>query len=270
MKAKSYIFIFSILLLTITISCSSDSEEEESNPFDLRVEIEKLSYGVDELVDFDIISEVDLSRIEVGIDILNDRIGQSSRFTSGQNLGKEFEHSYILTTVGPRKIYVVATDLEGRQSRFEFDIEVGLSNTVKINSISINSFEGFGATYDDEFPESDENRLADLYVFTEKKYRNVRLNQPNSYDSDWFVTEVFENESNRSWDVSQENYIIGDKTPFKFWLYDDDSVTFSEIMFSPRGYLIFDFSEYIETKPNQVVFEDESLSLEIVFDVQWN
>lgn len=264
--------IIIIILSLFVSSCSEDSSEtneKNTNEFELTTDLVNFKYGVDEKISFNINSNDTIQQVCVEIGNFSEKIGTKSICKSNLEFESTILVNISLSTQGMRTLKISATNLKNQTSELEYEIEIDSQNTLQIKRIVINSFNGIGETNDPEFSEMDSNRLADLIFVLKKRVIALNINENNLSDTDWLISEIIENEGDKTWDLSNKGLILGVDAKFKFFLYDADGLTDTNLIGS-NGFVQFDFSEFKSTRPNEVVFKKEDLGFEMVFEVNWN
>lgn len=278
-------FLTALVCLNI-IACSSDSENSDSIDYEnndsnleLSINIDSKTFGVDEILSFSIESNENLKTICMSVDDWSSSQCTSSLDNTG--LGESLVAKLSFSNLGTKTINIKIENYAGEERETKLDVNIEKKNTVTIKQIHFNSFNNIGESWDAEFLDSDENRLADLTLILQKrKYNNSFVGyESNSVNHiNWLTSDILENQGDLTWELNENNLLISPENKFSIYLYDFDGPDpnipgqnlYQEILLGWPYEKEFSFEEYMGNKPNEIIFVNEDIDLEVVFEVEWN
>ncbi len=259
------------ILILLVISCSKDSEfqEEVMDSLEVFIDIEKLTYGVDEQISFTVSSNPNENLKTVCYSAFENIEACYSGLTD-ESIGTVHTINLGYRSPGIRKIAVELINNEGLIGTKEIEVRIIPQNSIKINKMKLVSFIDINYSWDPEYPENDENRLADLRFSLRKVGAGYGINETNYYIGDWILSDILENQGNLEWDLSNEEYFIGLDNRIFFSLADiDPGPLAQDILFGPPYELEFDFQEFQLEKPDQLRFQYPDLEIDFILEVEW-
>lgn len=221
LQSQYFYFIF-----FFCISCSSDdSGGQEPEPF-LNVSVSKSEVEVDEV--FTVFIEADQNIVGIGAksDFYEEPTSDPTFTIPNQFVSDEFELFTELGNVGTHNLEIMVRKEDNTTESEEVQIKVVAGDAIKVNKITVTSFETDLTNRDDEFPDGDTNRNADVFISMFKETVHP-LSQANSFVSSipFFTSNVIENAGNINqlvWNLTDEEiYIQSDKT-FHIAMFDED------------------------------------------------
>lgn len=257
--------IFCLLFLSISCSPESDPAPKET-PTSLNVQLSPstLTPQVDEMAVVEVESDNPLREVKW----IGEGFTQSiSAFDSG-SLGSSLEVYFQFPRLGIFPVNLELTGTNGKvvQKQVTFDVRRG--NSVQITGIEVHNFYNKGKTWDPEFAQDNPGRLADL-VFGLEKRMGVSFGKPQSFNGTWHISEIHENESSFTWDLSEENLYLDPRAPFHFGLADADEGNIGQDLMLEYPSGAIDLRPNMEEKPASLNLDVESTGLKVTFYIDW-
>lgn len=186
-----------------------------------------------------------------------------------QNFGNNFTCNFNFDTLGQKTISVRAKNQNNVLSEKQIIVNVTRGNAIKINGLQVISFSGIDTTFDNEFPTSNPNHLADLrFGFAKNKIGNS-FNNNYSFVS-WYVSSVIENQGTMTWDCSNSNLYINPNATLRFGLADiDNGIAGADLLNGPPDYREINFSNFLVTKPTTITYSFPEINLEFKLFIEW-
>ena len=258
--------IFSAVLLTFLFaSCSSDPNsptEETPVKFEVDLNPSTLSPDVDETAVVSFNSDTPLSEVKW----VRENSSTSYSAFDGKSIEQNIQLYFQFPFPGTYPVILEFKDLNGKVLQKELSFEVTPGNTVQITRIEVVDFHNKGNAWDPEA--TGEDQLADLLVGLEKVHQaGFVKNELRTWT--WFISEVHENESSLSWDLSGEDLYVNPVFGFDFGLGDVDGGGMSENLMLDRLSYKIELRDKLEARPETVPLIDESVDLHIVFHLKW-
>ena len=271
---KKYLLLFlgSVSLL-VSSSCTSDSqsdyEEEIIESVEFKISIEKTVFSVDEIVSLDVVSEEIMKNVCV---VLNNsdslRNCQLGLTNEGVGTTKTINMSFIAP--GDQIIAVQVENLDGAITEKQLEISVVTDNSLAIKVVRLTSFKNINESWDPEFPDTDENRLADLKFVFRKKAVGISFDGYENYFAPGHLSDVLENQGNLEWNLSDEPMYLKPDRELFFSLVDvDGDLQIQDILQGPPSEISFPLGEFQEEKPAVITLERPELELSLELEVEW-
>lgn len=258
--------IFSVVLLTFLLaSCSPEPNsptEETSVNFEVDLIPSSLSLDVDETAVVSFKTDTPLSEIKW----VRENSSRAYSAFDGKSLEQGIQLYFQFPFPGTYPVILEFKDLNGKVLKKELSFEVAPGNTVKIMSIEIINFYDQGNTWDPEA--TGEDRLADL-IFGLEKLHQAGFVKNELRTATWFISEVHENESSLSWDLTEEDLYVNPVFGFHFSLADVDGGGMSQNLLLDRLSYKIELRDKIEARPETVELVDETVDLHVVFHLDW-
>lgn len=248
----------------ITNCGSSDSNDDsvESN-FEIELFYAE-TVSIDELVEVTIVGNEGFREVKASLDDSFDNSSGTLFFEPETTHVRYFTFDKL----GINTLYIKAYNEVGIASVKELNVNVVRGNAVKINAVEIVSFSGIDDTWDEEFAETDINRLADV-VFLIQKSQAFFSDGEYNFNRDWFRSEVLENQGNLTWDLSEEELYAGYGFPLNFLAADmDEEGQVGDLMLGSY-YNYIGFSEIEGAQPETFTFSFPDIDLEFIITVEW-
>ena len=258
--------IFSAVMLTFLLaSCSSDpNSPNEETPVKFEVELtpSSLLLDVDETAVVSFESDTPLSEVTW----VRENSSTSYSASDGETIEENIQLYFQFSFPGTYPVHLEFKDLNGKVLEKELSFEVVPGNTVKISAIEVVNFYDQGNAWDPET--AGEDQLADLIFALEKAHQQGFI-KDELRKTIWFISEVHENESSLSWDLSAEDLYINPIFGFDFSLGDVDEGGMSQNLLVDRFSYKIELREKMETRPETVELIDEAVDLHIIFHLEW-
>ncbi len=259
---KKYLPLLSYIL--ILFSCSSETtEEEETISFDVQLEAATLNPEVDEQVTILVQSNQSLKEFSwISENVVRTHSGM------GTALDRDFPLYFQFASTGPKEVNLSFTSTSNVVTTKKLIFDVKKGNTVQITGFRINSFSKMGDSWDPEFDENNEERLADIsFGFSKLMLFNFTKTE-NSFGI-WYISPIHKNESSLEWDLESENLLLNPDRPLRFGLSDDDGGNISQNLLIDRISLDNDLSQYKEAKPSSIDFINTEEEIYITLYLRW-
>src|SRR5690606_6781400 len=256
-------FILLPIIFTL-FSCSSDATAEaEILPFVVQLQASALNPTVDELVKIQVQSEQLLKEISWHSEnVVRTHSGM------GTALERDFPLYFQFASTGMKVVNLSFTNMNDEVTSKELIFEVKKGNTVQITGFRINSFGKMGDSWDPEFPQNSEDRLADI-MFGFSKLMLFNFTKPENSFGTWYISPVHKNESSKEWHLENENLFINPDRPLRFGISDDDGGNIGQNLLIDRSHLDLDLSQYKEEKPSSIDYSHTEEEVDITLFLNW-
>ncbi|WP_146126704.1 hypothetical protein [Nonlabens agnitus] len=262
---KNNFFYFVIFILLASCGPSDDSMDPEVVPEDFNIQLSATNTAVvDEVVPVMINSSKPMASLTISFDNFQTSTTAFSDQGSSQTRFFKFDKLGMNSTV-----YFRAKDEDGNEFDTTYTPNISRGNSVKINQIKINSFAGIDTTLDPEFPETDPNRLADVFFVLLKPGVDIRNGDVNGAN-EWYRSPVKQNQGDLTWDLTNAELYINPEFRILYTMADDDGNFVQDLMQAPPFEREFRLSDFADTRPSEVTLSVPSIDLEVVFTVDWN
>lgn len=255
-----------LCLVILFSSCSPESSpatEEIPEALNVEVNASTLSPNVDEMLSVQVETNIPLEEIMW----IREGITRSySTLGNGQINNPELYFQFPEPGRYPVELEFRGTNGAIVKKQLSFDVQRG--NTVQISKLEINNYYDKGNTWDPEFDQNDENRLADL-IFSLEKPQHFSIIKKELSLSTWFVSDIHKNESSFTWDLTNEQLFLNPLYTFYFGLADADEDNVMQNIMLDYPSRPVDLRPYIENKPASIVFEVPSIGLAVTFHLDW-
>jgi len=248
----------------ITNCGSSDSNDDsvESN-FEIELFYTE-TVSIDELFELTIVGNEGFTEVKASLDDSFDNSSGTLFFEPETTHVRYFTFDKL----GINTLYIKAYNEGGIASVKELNVNVVRGNSLKINAVEIVSFSNIDNTWDEEFAETDINRLADVF-FIIRKSRAFFSDGAYNFNRDWFRSEVLENQGDLTWDLSEEELYVGSGFPLNFLAADMDEEGLVGDLMLGRDYNYFGFNELDGVQPETFTFNFPDIDLEFIITVEW-
>ena len=130
-----------------------------------------------------------------------------------------------------------------------------------------------GSTWDDEFPNTDPNHLADLSFGLLKPsvdlLTGTRSNTPG-LSWFWYRSITHDNESSLNWNLQNEDlYVNIDEVQVYIGFLDTDGDLAQDIMLGPPSESLIPIADYTNTQPNIITVEEPNIDLNYSVTLDW-
>lgn len=261
---KKYLSWISMILIISSCTPESDPIEIEKKSIKVDLHASSLTLEVDEMATVTIDSDTPLKEVAwIAEDFTKTRTAMT-----GESLPADMELFFQFPNPGIYLIPLKFTGTNGETVRKQLQFEVIRGNTVQITGINVNNFFGKGESWDPEFSEDDPQRLADLILALEKIHQTDFTKKEYSKGT-WYISEVHENESSLSWDLSEEQLFLNPLFGFHLGLGDVDEGNIGQNLLVNLPSYFIDLRIEMENKPESVSLIDESVDLDITIFLDW-
>lgn len=277
------------VLLTLFIACSPSDDEstsgsedtsqeemqdmeemEETSSFAITLETLTEQVEVDDIIELTVVANENIKSISYSLDN-----GITFPIEFFREFGTSIPLYFSFDTLGTNTIIVRLTNSQDVMREASINIQVSRGSAVQITSLDLISFFNMGMTWDDEYPISDPNHLADVFFAflkpTVDVFEGTRGGQIPSSSWIWYRSETRMNESNLSWtledkvlyaDVNQVDIYVG-------FADDDGGNIAQELILGPPSERIIPFGDFIDTQPSSFTYIENAISLEYELGVDW-
>ncbi|WP_223032691.1 hypothetical protein [Hanstruepera marina] len=262
-----------IFLLAVCIGCSSSDEDNiiDSDPSTLAVNVtqDKETVEVDEIVTLtaranETIKEISFSK-DGGVTFPS---SYSTNFGSTANLYFSFDE------LGEKTIIFRVKNNDGDFVDRTVNITVEQGNAVRLQSVQLSSFYDMGNTWDDEYPASNPNHLADVFFAILKPPLNVYQGTRGSVPTSswlWYRSDTRDNENNLNWDIQDENLFINveELSTYIAFADEDNNGVVQDLMLGPPFESEIPLVDYMNSQPNSITIQESNIELEYTVGVEW-
>lgn len=170
--------------------------------------------------------------------------------------------------LGNEDVLLEFTSVTGKKVSRTLNFQVKRGNAVKIVGFKINSFHNMNGSWDEEYSETDANRLADVR-FAFRKLRLGHISNPGPTLASWYLSPVYPNMQQLEWDLSQEGLYISEPSRLELSIADvDEDGTGQDLAMGFRE-LSIRLSDYSETRPTEINLVNEEYGFNVTFRVEW-
>lgn len=273
MKAlKNIVLIFLIFIVSCSSDESSGDMDNNGNPqdtFDFQVDVTADAFEVDKPIKITIESVEVFQDVCISFTNWNSSMCRQNSFPEG--LGTSIDIYTSIDKIGIQDVSVrVIKEVPGSYVQKDFQIEITRGNAVKITETKVISFFNIDQTWDDEFPDTDINRLADVNFAFEKQYIKTSFDEIEYASKVWYISDVIMNQGNLTWDLTNEELYIDPNLDFYFSLGDDDGGGIGQdLMLGPPFSLPYELINDVDIAPDTVSLIQNSIDLEVEFKLNW-
>lgn len=264
---KKLLFLW---ILSISFACSTDSPNEDLPELVQNFDV-SLTPSVNEVfldVPFTIKVQANEGLHEISR-IFEDRVESITSLNPGNALQAESLNLHLgFGFLGNENVKLEFTSITGKKLTRTLNFEVKRGNAVKIIGFKINSFYNMNSTWDQEFSETDPNRLADI-IFGFRKLRQGHISNLVPGLSSWYLSPVYPNIQQLEFDLSQEGLYISETGRLELALADADEDGTGQDLTMGFNDLWIKFMDYKETKPSEINLSNEEYGFDVTFYVEW-
>lgn len=170
--------------------------------------------------------------------------------------------------LGQEKVVLEFTSITGKKFSKTINFDVKRGNAVKITGFKINSFHNMNGSWDQEYADTDPNRLADI-IFAFRKLRQGHMANEYLAMAPWFISPVYPNMQQLEFDLSQKGLYISENSRLELGIADsDEDGTGKDLTMGYRN-LGIKFMDYKATKPSEINLANEEYGFDVTFYVEW-
>lgn len=258
-------FLTVVFLSTLFSACSSEpNSPTEVTPvkFEVALEASSLLLDVDETAVVTFQSDSPISEVKW----VRENSNRAYSAFDGKALEKDIRLYFQFAYPGTYPVLLEFKDLNGKILQKKLTFEVIPGNAVQITEIEIKSFYDMGNSWDPEA--AGEDQLADL-IFALEKPHHVGFVEDKLQTTGWFISEVHENESSLSWDLTGQDLYLNPLFGFDFGLGDVDEGGMHQNLMLDRLSYKMELRDKISERPATVSLIDESVNLQVDFHLKW-
>jgi len=267
-KYKHMKKIIGLLTICFIMACSSDDSNNESNngpTFEITLEQDATTADIDEVITITIYANETINRLDISKDGWQTSANLSSpAFGSETNVFVDFE------SIGNKTISIKATNNNGDVSERSVDVTIEKGDAIKLQELQLNSFFNINETWDDEFSDTDPNRLADVFFVLLKPRLNPFEGTRSIGTPVWYESEVKTNQGDLHWNLQTDNLFIDPNLSLYIAFADDDGGGLvGDLMLGPPFEREIQLSDYISTQENPIPFNEANINLNFDLSVEW-
>lgn len=257
-------------LFSTCFACSTDSPNEElpeaAKSFDVTLTPSVNQVYIDVPFNLKVQSDVgiyDITRIfPNGVQSVTAALPGTALDAQKLNMHLQF------ASLGNQDVVLEFSSISGKKVTKTLNFYVKRGNVVKIVGFKINSFHNMNGRWDDEFSDTDPNRLADIQFALRKLFLNhFTIPVPNM--NSWYLSPVYPNMQQLEWNLSQEGLYISNTSTLQLGIADDDGNGTSQDLARDFPGLIIKFNDYRQTKPAVISLKNEEDGFDVTFQLEW-
>lgn len=257
-------------LLAVSFACSTDSPDEKIDKPVQNFEV-SLTPSANEVfldVPFTLKAEANEGIQEV-TRIFENRVESINSLAPGTALEEERLNLHLgFGFSGTETVSLEFTSVTGKKLTKNLNFEVKRGNAVKLVGLKVNSFYNMNGSWDEEFSETDDNRLADIR-FALRKLRQGHFSNPNPALASWYLSPVYPNTQVLEWDLTQEGLYILETSRLELGIADVDEDGTAQDLSMGSNQLTINMADYRGTKPTEIKFVNEENNFDVVLRVEW-
>lgn len=259
-----------LCVLAISVACGADSPDEELPAAVQNFDV-SLTPSVNEVlldVPFTIKAGTNEGIQEISR-VFENRVESIISLNPGAALEEESLNLHLgFGFLGRENVLLEFTSISGKKLTKTLNFDVKRGNAVKIIGFKINSFQNMNGTWDEEFSETDQNRLADI-LFGFRKLRQGHISNPNQLLGSWFLSPVYPNMQQLEYDLSQEGLYISEYSRLELGISDAEEDGTGQDLSMGYSELWINFMDYRETKPSEINLTNKEYGFDVTFYVEW-
>ena len=259
-----------IWVLAVCFGCSTDSPEEEL-PAPVQSFEVSLTPTVSEVfvdVPFTVKVQANEGLYEISR-IFENRVESITSLNPGTALQAESLNLHFgFGFLGTETVVLEFTSITGKKLTKTLNIDVKRGNAVKIVGFKINAFHNMNGSWDQEYEDTDPNRLADI-VFGFRKMRQGHISNEYQMMSPWFLSPVFPNLQLTEFELAHKELYISENSRLELGLIDaDEDGTGKDLTMGYRD-LGINFRDHKATKPSEINLANEEYGFDVTFLLEW-
>tara|TARA_R110002124_G_scaffold287024_2_gene469950 strand:- start:67 stop:891 length:825 start_codon:yes stop_codon:yes gene_type:complete len=247
-------------------STSDDSNNDDSSNFVLTITASN-TIEVDTVFDVTISTSELMQSLEVSLDNFQTSI------THVDHLGDNTLRYFSFNNLGNQTIYFKAKNNAGIEVVDTVTVNVVRGDAIKIESITLNSFFNMGSTWDDEFPTSNLNHLADVAFGLLKPPIDMLTGNRSATPSTswlWYTATTHNNESSLNWNLQNDDlYINANELNVFIGFFDDDGEFAQDLMLGPPFERAIPIDNYIDSQPISITVNEPDINLNFTVGIDW-
>ncbi|HSI68692.1 MAG TPA: hypothetical protein VK941_00550, partial [Gillisia sp.] len=212
-----------IWVLALSFACSTDSPEEELPAPVQSLEV-SLTPSVSEVfvdVPFTVKVQANEGLYEISR-IFENRVESITSLNPGTALQAESLNLHFgFGFLGTETVVLEFTSITGKKLTKTLNFNVKRGNAVMIVGFKINAFHNMNGSWDQEYEDTDPNRLADI-VFGFRKMRQGHISNEYPAMSPWFLSPVFPNLQLTEFELAHKELYISENSRLELGLIDAD------------------------------------------------
>ncbi|MGB0199059.1 MAG: hypothetical protein ACPF80_03375 [Flavobacteriaceae bacterium] len=250
------------MMVALYSACSSEEEL-----FTVELVATNTNVSIDEVATFEVKTNRPFDRITISRDnfTTSTTVTKSQGDSFGTTLTLYVDTANFGNITYSIRVFDASNNQQTATSTLSFTVQIG--NAVRVNQVLINNFYDKDNTWDSEYTSTDPNRLADVFFSFSKPHIDLFTGQ--KFKALWYTSVVKENQGDLTWNLSQENLYINPNALIHFGLADDDGGLGQDLLLGPPFEKELNLSQYSSTQPSSIAIEDNSISLDVDFAVEW-
>ena len=264
---KKFILLW---VLAISFGCSTDSPEEELpapvQSFDISLTPSVSEVFVD--IPFTVKVQANEGLYEISR-IFENRVESITSLNPGTALQAESLNLNLgFGFLGTETVVLEFTSITGKKLTKTLNFDVKRGNAVKIVGFKINAFHNMNGSWDQEYEDTDPNRLADI-VFGFRKMRQGHISNEYPAMSPWFLSPVFPNMQLLEFELAHKELYISENSRLELGLIDaDEDGTGKDLTMGYRD-LGIKFMDHKAAKPSEINLANEEYGFDVTFLLEW-
>lgn len=262
--------LIALWVLAISFACSTDSPEEELPAPVQNFEVSLTPSASEVFVDVPFTVKVQANEGLYEISrIFENRVESITSLNPGialqaESLNLHFGFGFL----GTETVVLEFTGITGKKLTKTLNFDVKRGNAVKIVGFKINAFHNMNGSWDQEYEDTDPNRLADI-VFGFRKMRQGHISNEYPIMSPWFLSPVFQNMQQLEFQLSHKELYISENSRLELGIIDADEDGTGKDLSMGYNDLEINFMDYKATKPSEINLANEEYGFDVNFYVEW-
>ena len=260
--------IIGLVIICLFIACSSDDSNEENNnesSFVITLNQDINTASIDEIITINVSASETINRLDISKDGW-----QTSTNLSSPSFGNQTNVFIDYESTGNKIISIRATSTNGDTSERSVNVTIERGNAIKLQELQLNSFFDINETWDDEFGSIDPNRLADVFFILLKPRLNPFEGTRTTGTPVWYESSVETNQGDLHWNLQTNNLFVDPNLSLYIAFADADGGGLAgDLMLGPPFEREIRLSDYINSQPNPIPFNESGINLNFDLSVEW-
>ncbi len=257
-----------LLMFFLIASCSSDdssSEENNESSFAIFLEQDIVNAAIDEVITISISASETINRLDISKDGW-----QTSTNLASPSFGNQTNVFIDYESTGNKTISIRATNIDGDVSESFVNVTIERGNAIKLQELQLNSFFNINETWDDEFDNTDPERLADVFFVLLKPRLNPFEGTRSIGTPVWYESSVETNQGDLHWNLQTNNLFVDPNLSLYIAFADADGGGLAgDLMLGPPFEREIGLTDYINTQANPIPFNEAGINLNFDLSVEW-
>lgn len=264
-KYLLFLSFFSLFSSCSPESTSETDEPEKEKTFEVDLITDSYQLEVDKMAVITVDSELPLYEVS---QIWEDGERSLSAGNPGENLLSDLKLYFRFSGTGTKNIHLEFTSVDGITVTKDLEFQVSRGQTVRIMKVVVNSFYNIDETWDPEFAETDEERLADV-VFAFEKLQHFNFTKNELSMGGFHLSDVRENQEDLVWDLSGQELYLDPLNQLNFGLADVDDGNLAQNLLLDYPSKNIRLRDYLDTRPESISLTDETIDLDVTIYLEW-